>query len=47
MRIDKYKYLKNSKYEVIIDNEKYIMYEDIIIKYDIKKFNIDWCFACC
>ena len=35
MRIEKYKYLKNSKYEVVIDNEKYIMYEDIIIKYEI------------
>ena len=32
MRIVKYKYLKDGKYEVVIDNEKYIMYEDIIVK---------------
>ena len=35
MKIDKYKYLKNSKYEVIINNEKYIIYEDIILKNEL------------
>ena len=32
MKIEKYKFLKNGKYEVLIDNNKYIIYEDIIIK---------------
>ena len=35
MEIKKYKYLKNGKYEVLIDNEKYILYEDIILKNNI------------
>lgn len=32
MKIDKYKYKRNGEYEVLIDNNKYIIYEDIIIK---------------
>lgn len=32
MKIEKYKFLSNGRYEVIIDNEKYIIYEDIILK---------------
>lgn len=32
MKIVKYKYLGNSKYEVYLDDKKYILYEDIIIK---------------
>lgn len=35
MKIEKYKYLKQGRYEVIIDNNKYIIYEDIIIKNDL------------
>ena len=35
MKIEKYKYLGNGKYKVIIDNENYIIYEDIILKYNI------------
>lgn len=32
MKIDKYKYKRNGEYEVFIGNNKYIIYEDIIIK---------------
>ena len=32
MKIEKYRFLSNGRYEVIIDNEKYIIYEDIILK---------------
>ena len=35
MKIKKYKYLNNSKYKVTIDNEQFILYEDIIVKYQI------------
>ena len=35
MKIEKYKYLGNGKYKVIIDNCDYIIYEDIILKYNI------------
>ena len=35
MKIDKYKYLKDSKYEVIINNKKYTIYEDIILKNEL------------
>lgn len=47
MKIEKYKFLKNNRYEVIIDNEKYILYEDIIInngillKKEISKKELD------
>ncbi len=32
MKIEKYKFIKNGKYEVIIDSDKYIIYEDVIVK---------------
>lgn len=35
MKIDKYKYLGNGKYKVTIDKIDYIIYEDIILKYNI------------
>ena len=35
MKIEKYKYLSGGRYKVFIDNETYIIYEDIIIKYNI------------
>ena len=35
MKITKYKKLKNNEYEVIIDDEKYILYDDIIVKYNL------------
>lgn len=35
MKIERYKYLGNGKYKVIIDNCDYIIYEDIILKYNI------------
>lgn len=35
MKIEKYKYLGNGKYKVTIDSEEYIIYEDIILKYNI------------
>ena len=35
MKIQRYKYLGNSKYKVIINNEEYTLYEDIILKYDL------------
>lgn len=35
MKIEKYKYLNGGKYKVYIDNMPYIIYEDIIIKYNI------------
>ena len=33
MKISKIKLNKNGKYEVTIDNTKYILYQDVIIKY--------------
>lgn len=35
MKIEKYKYLGNGKYKVTIGNDDYIIYEDIILKYNI------------
>lgn len=35
MKVQGYKYLGNSKYKVIINNEEYTLYEDIILKYDL------------
>ena len=35
MKIQGYKYLGNSKYKVIINNEEYTLYEDVILKYDL------------
>lgn len=35
MKIEKYKYLGNGKYRVIIDDDIYIIYEDTILKYSI------------
>ncbi len=35
MKIQGYRYLGNSKYKVIINNEEYTLYEDIILKYDL------------
>ena len=35
MKIEKYKYLGNGKYKINIDNNEYIIYEDIILKYSI------------
>lgn len=35
MKIEKYKYLGNGKYKVTIDKEEFIIYEDIIIKYNL------------
>lgn len=35
MKIGKYRYLKNSKYEVLIGDNVFCFYEDIIIKYEI------------
>ncbi len=35
MKIEKYKYLGNGKYKVLIDSNDYIIYEDIILKYNI------------
>lgn len=35
MKVDKYKYLGNSKYKVNINNNDYILYEDIILKYNL------------
>lgn len=34
MKIEKYKYLGNSKYKVFIDNDCYLFYEDVIVKYN-------------
>lgn len=39
MKIEKYKYIGLGKYKVIIDNKEYIMYEDVIIKYNILSKN--------
>ena len=33
MNVSNIKLNKNGKYEVIIDNKKYILYQDVIIKY--------------
>ena len=41
MKIQRYKYLGNSKYKVIINNVEYILYEDIILKYDLLTKNIN------
>ena len=35
MKIEKYRYLGNGRYKVYINNEEYIIYEDIILKYNI------------
>lgn len=35
MKIQGYKYLGNSKYKVIISNEEYTLYEDVILKYNL------------
>ena len=35
MKIEKYKYLGNGKYKVVIDSTDYIIYEDIILKHNI------------
>ena len=35
MNITRYKFLGNGRYEVVIDNDRYIIYEDIILKYNI------------
>lgn len=35
MKIEKYKYLGNGRYKVYIEKEEYIIYEDIILKYNI------------
>lgn len=35
MKIEKYKYLGNGKYKIFIENDSYIIYEDIILKYAI------------
>ena len=35
MKIEKYKYLGNWRYKVYIEKEEYIIYEDIILKYNI------------
>ena len=41
MKIQGYKYLGNSKYKVIIKDAEYILYEDIILKYDLLTKNIN------
>ena len=49
MKIEKYKHLGNGKYKVTIDNNDYIIYEDIILKYSflgkdkITKKDLDLC----
>lgn len=35
MKIEKYKFLGNGKYEIFLDKNKYILYEDIILKHNI------------
>ena len=35
LKIEKYKFLGNSRYQVIISGDKYVIYEDIILKYNI------------
>lgn len=35
MKIEKYKYLKDGKYQIIIDGKEYIIYEDVILKNNI------------
>ena len=35
MEIKKYKYLNNSRYELLLEDKKVILYEDIIIKHEI------------
>ena len=39
MKVVKYKFLGNGKYRVNIDNQFYVIYEDIIIKYSILNKN--------
>ena len=41
MKIQEYRYLGNSKYKVIINNEEYILYEDIILKYNLLIKNVN------
>lgn len=41
MKIQEYRYLGNSKYKVIINNNEYTLYEDIILKYDLLIKNIN------
>lgn len=40
MKIEKYKFLGNGRYQIVIDGVKYIIYEDIILKYNILSKNI-------
>lgn len=35
VKIIKYKFLSNSRYELVIDDNKYILYEDIILKHSV------------
>lgn len=35
MKIEKYKYIGLGKYKVLISGKEYIIYEDVIIKYNI------------
>ena len=35
MKIISYKFLGNGKYKVVIDNENYVIYEDVILKYKL------------
>ena len=35
MKIVSYKFLGNGKYKVVIDNENYVIYEDVILKYKL------------
>ena len=35
MRIQEYRYLGNSKYNIVIDGSDYVLYEDIILKYNL------------
>lgn len=35
LKIEKYKFLGNGRYQVIISGDKYVIYEDIILKYNI------------
>lgn len=41
MKIQEYRYLGNSKYKVIIFDCEYILYEDIILKYDLLIKNVN------
>ena len=35
MKIVSYKFLGNGKYKVVLDNENYVIYEDVILKYKL------------